>query len=261
MKRNKLGKLFISVMALMSMTSCHDYLDNTPLDKFPEDAVWSKPASAQLFVNGTYYIIKDFLVGNDDWNDNTIVNAEKADALIREQITEDNDYGWNKYGDIRRCNIILEKVAAATGFTQPERDLLMGEGHFLRASVYFSQARKFGRLMIVDKVLTPDDDMELSRTKTIKETYDFILKDLDEAIERLPVDVASGRISKGAAYALKAEVCLQGAAYLDDTNEKRDYYTQAKTASESLFGLNKYSLDPDFKGCSMIIRSERIRAK
>ena len=28
MKRNKLGKLFISVMALMSMTSCHDYLDN-----------------------------------------------------------------------------------------------------------------------------------------------------------------------------------------------------------------------------------------
>lgn len=85
---------------------------------------------------------------------------------------------------------ILEKVAAATGFTQPERDLLMGEGHFLRASVYFSQARKFGRLMIVDKVLTPDDDMELSRTKTIKETYDFILKDLDEAIERLPVDVA-----------------------------------------------------------------------
>ena len=102
--------------------------------------------------------------------------------------------------------------------------------------------------MIVDNVLTPDDDMELSRTKTIKETYDFILKDLDEAIERLPVDVASGRISKGAAYALKAEVCLQGAAYLDDTNEKRDYYTQAKTASESLFGLNKYSLDPDFKG-------------
>ena len=99
MKRNKLGKLFISVMALMSMTSCHDYLDNTPLDKFPEDAVWSKPASAQLFVNGTYYIIKDFLVGNDDWNDNTIVNAEKADALIREQITEDNDYGWNKYGE------------------------------------------------------------------------------------------------------------------------------------------------------------------
>ena len=83
MKRNKLGKLFISVMALMSMTSCHDYLDNTPLDKFPEDAVWSKPASAQLFVNGTYYIIKDFLVGNDDWNDNTIVNAEKADALNR----------------------------------------------------------------------------------------------------------------------------------------------------------------------------------
>lgn len=248
MKRNIVNKLIIGVMALVGTTSCHDYLDNLPLDKFPEDVVWSKPTSAQLFVNGTYYIINDFLVGNDDWSDNTVINAERADALIREQITEDNDYGWNKYGDIRRCNIILEKVAAATGFTQAEQDLLMGEGYFLRASVYFGQARKFGRLMLVDKVLTPDDEMELSRTKTIKETYDFILNDFDEAIKRLPVNVKPGRISRGAAYALKAEACLQGAAYLDNADEKRDYYTQAKAASEGLFALNKYSLDPDFKG-------------
>ncbi|MBC8617995.1 RagB/SusD family nutrient uptake outer membrane protein [Parabacteroides faecis] len=248
MKRDKIYKLFICITALTGMTSCNDYLDNLPLDKFPEETVWSEPASAQLFVNGTYYIINDFLVGNDDWSDNTVINAEKADALIREQITEDNDYGWYKYGDIRRCNIILEKVAAATNFTQADQDLLMGEGYFLRASVYFNMARKFGRLMIVDKVLTPDDDMELSRTKTIKETYDFILKDLDEAAKRLPVDVKSGRISRGAAYALKAEVCLQGAAYMDNASEKKDYYTQAKQASEELFNLNKYSLDSDFKG-------------
>lgn len=247
MKRNKLYKFLIGVMGLIGATSCHDYLDNLPLDKFPEEVVWSEPASAQLFVNGTYYIINNFLVQNDDWSDNTVPNAERADALIREQITEDNDYGWNKYGDIRRCNIILEKVAAAN-FTQSEKDLLMGEGYFLRASVYFSQARKFGRLMIVDRVLTPADEMELSRTKTIKETYDFILNDLDEAIKRLPVNVKPGRISRGAAYALKAEACLQGAAYLDNAVEKKDYYTQAKVASEELFKLDKYSLDPDFKG-------------
>lgn len=247
MKRNKLYKFLIGVMGLIGTTSCHDYLDNLPLDKFPEEVVWSEPASAQLFVNGTYYIINNFLVQNDDWSDNTVPNAERADALIREQITEDNDYGWNKYGDIRRCNIILEKVAAAN-FTQSEKDLLMGEGYFLRASVYFSQARKFGRLMIVDRVLTPADEMELSRTKTIKETYDFILNDLDEAIKRLPVNVKPGRISRGAAYALKAEACLQGAAYLDNAVEKKDYYTQAKVASEELFKLGKYSLDPDFKG-------------
>lgn len=246
MKQNKLLPICMCALAL-GTTSCHDYLDNLPLDKFPEEVVWNEPASAQLFVNGTYYIVGDYLVGNDDWSDNTVINAERADALIREQITEDNDYGWNKFGDIRRCNIILEKVAASN-FTEAEKDLLLGEGYFLRASVNFGQARKFGRLIIVDKVLTPDDDMNLSRTTTIKETYDRILSDLDEAIQRLPVTVKTGRISRGAAYALKAEACLQGAAYMDNAEDKKDYYNQAKAASEGLFALNKYELDPDFKG-------------
>lgn len=247
MKRNKILPLFACTLAIGGMTSCHDYLDNLPLDKFPEEVVWNEPASAQLFVNNTYYIINNFLIGNDDWSDNTVVNAERADALIREQITEENDYGWNKFGDIRRCNIILEKVAAAD-FVEAEKNLLLGEGYFLRATVNFGQARKFGRLMIVEKVLTPEDDMMLARTKTIKETYDKILADLDEAIKRLPVDVAPGRISRGAAYALKAEACLQGAAYMDDASQKKNYYEQAKAASEGLFALNKYELDPNFKG-------------
>lgn len=247
MKRNKFLPLFAGALTVWGMTSCHDYLDNLPLDKFPEEVVWNEPASAQLFVNGSYYMISNFLIGNDDWSDNTVVNAEKADALIREQITEDNDYGWNKFGDIRRCNIILEKVAASN-FLEADKDLLMGEGYFLRATVNFAQARKFGRLMIVEKVLTPEDDMMLPRTKTIKETYDKILADLDEAIKRLPVDVEPGRISRGAAYALKAEACLQGAAYMDDASQKKDYYQQAKAASEGLFALNKYELDSDFKG-------------
>lgn len=246
MKQNKFLTVCICALAL-GTTSCSDYLDNMPLDKFPADVVWSDPASAQVFVNGTYYIINDFLVSNDDWSDNTVINSGPDDAVIRDQITGDADYGWNKYGDIRRCNLILEKVGASN-FRQADKDLLLGEAHFLRAAVYFSQARKFGRLMIVDKVLTPDDNMELPRTKTIKETYDFILKDLDEAIKDLPVDVLTGRISRGAAYALKAEVCLQGAAYLDNDADKKDYYQQSKAASESLFALNKYELDPDFKG-------------
>lgn len=246
MKQNKFLTICMSALAL-GTTSCMDYLDNLPLDKFPAEVVWNDPASAQVFVNGTYYVIKDFLVGNDDWNDNTVINSGKDDALIRDQITGDADYGWDKYGDIRRCNLILEKVGAS-GFLQADKDKLMGEGHFLRAAIYFSQARKFGRLILVDKVLTPTDNLELPRTKTMKETYDFILKDLDKAIKLLPVDVPTGRISQGAAYALKAEACLQGAAYLDNDAEKKDYYQQAKVASESLFSLKKYELDSDFKG-------------
>ena len=246
MKRNILFKSVVCLTAMLGATSCHDYLDNLPLDKFPEDVVWDSPSSAQVFVNGTYNAT-GFLIQNDDWSDNSCVNGQAVDALTLEQITEDNDYGWNQFYWVRRCNLIIEKVSQSN-FPANDKNKLLGEGYFLRALVNFNQARKFGRLIIVDKVLTPEDDMNLSRTKTIKETYDFILNDLDEAIAKLPKDVAQGRISKGAAYALKAEVCLQGAAYLENDGDKQNYYQQAKAAGEGLFGLDKYSLDSDFAG-------------
>ena len=84
------------------------------------------------------------------------------------------------------------------------------------------------------------------RSKTIKETYDFIINDLTEAAEGLPVTASAGALTKGAAYALKAAVCLQGAAFLTDSNEKRDYYQQAKKACEDLFALGIYSLESDY---------------
>ena len=109
--------------------------------------------------------------------------------------------------------------------------------------VYYSKARLFGKYIIVNKVLTPKDSLKLARTATIKETYDFIIKDLQDAALSLPVTAPTGKLTKGAAYAMLAEVALQGAAYVE--SGKTDYYKIAKEAGESLFALG-YLLDTDY---------------
>ena len=101
--------------------------------------------------------------------------------------------------------------------------------------------------MIVDRVLDAEENMELPRTNTIKETYDFILKDLREAAPDLPVSLSSqqGMLSRGAAYALITEVALHGAAYIE--SGQNEYYATAKKASEDLFALGIYELDKNYE--------------
>ncbi len=243
------------LLLFVIMSSCHDDLNNYPLSDHSEDKVWNSAASAQLFVNGTLYI-KNHLLDNksnlsDDWSDDMVINSQMGTAqnVVRELLTSDhgvNTYGWNMFPEIRRCNLIIEKVTESATIKENEKNYLIAQGKFLRAIVYFNMARKFGRLIIIDKVLTPEDELMLGRSSTIKETYDFIIKDLQEAAPHLPVSAEPGAITQGAAYALLAEVALHGAAYLAETNSKSEYYTISKKASEDLFALNKYSLEKDY---------------
>ncbi len=247
MKNNYINQLF-TVIFLIMFSACEDALNTRPLDKFPGDLVWADPATARYFINDAYGIL-GWLIQDDAWSDNMVLNPSQSfdSNVVQENFTNETDFGWNIYGDIRKCNMILLKVGESN-FPEQDKQLMAGEAYFLRATAYFAAARKFGPLMIVDKVLTPDDELELPRAENIKKMYDFILNDLDEAAKRLPVTVERGRISKGAAFALKAEVALHGAAYLSNNDDKDNYYQQGIKASEDLFALDAYTLDSDYQG-------------
>lgn len=246
MKLNNISQI-IFITSVVLLGSCQDALDTKPLDKFSGDLVWADAVTARSFVNDAYSI-NNRLIQDDEWSDNMVLNPSQGAAsnMVQENITNETDFGWNIFGDIRKCNMIIERVTNSS-YLESDKNVMLGEAYFLRAVTNFTAARKFGKIIIVDKVLTPEDDLNLSRTTTIKETYDFILKDLDQAANLLPTNVSKGRVSKGAAYALKAEACLQGAAYLENSSDKTGYYQQGKKASEDLFALGVYTLDNDYK--------------
>lgn len=235
-------KIFYVIAVLMALMSCSDdILDKKPLDKFSEDDVWGDVQLADGFVATTYNDIVGMLTAYEDWTDNMISNG--GSSLMKEQFDKYADFGWKEFGKIRRCNLIIKKVEAS-GFYDLAKKTMIAEAKMLRAIVNFRQARLFGKIMIVDKVLTDKDNFDLPRTATIKDSYDFILKDLDDAADDLPATASLGRLTKGAALALTAEVAIQGAAYIE--SGKDEYYQKAITASEKLFGLG-YQLDTDYR--------------
>lgn len=240
----------ISLALLIGSTACSDILDKGPLDKFSENDIWGSAELAQAFLYPSQNFATEQLVWKDEWTDNDVNQDGNVAKVNKEQFDHYHDAGWNWkiYENIRKCNLTLQKMEENTTFIEQDKKSLIAQAKMQRAMIYFSRARLFGKLMIVDRVIDPEENMEFPRTNTIKETYDFILKDLREAAVDLPVSVAGseiGSLTQGAAYALMAEVALQGAAYIESGQE--EYYNIAKQASENLFALGQYELDTDYE--------------
>lgn len=246
MYKKELFKVFLAAI-ILGCTSCSDILDKGPLDSFTEDDVWENSELAQAFLYPSLNYSISTLICDDRWSDNDVIyNDGNISNINKEQIDHYYDAGWNVFSYIRKCNLAIEKISNNNIFSEDEKKYLIAQAKMQRAMIYFSRARLFGKFIKVEKVLNANDNLELPRTKTIKETYDFILKDLQEASKDLPSSVNNsekGMLTKGAAYALLAEVALHGAAYIESGQD--EYYLIAKNASEELFKLG-YELDTNY---------------
>jgi len=241
------------IFSIIIFSCDDDFLDTQPLDKFSEEAVWSDANLAQGFIFRTYGQVMVELVknpigvngapgtGNDDFTDNVSISGNNI--VAKDLLDKNFDAGWDVFEIIRNTNLIIDRVTASEGIPESLKGNLIAQGKMLRAMIYYSRARLFGKYIIIDKVLTPEDDLKLPRSSTIKEVYDFILKDLEAAAIDLPTTADAGVLTQGAAYAFTAEVALHAAAYSE--SGKNEFYQISKKASEDLFSLG-YTLDTDY---------------
>ena len=242
---NKMIKLGLVTLCFAAV-SCN-VMDTQPFEKFSEDLVWNSRSSADAFM---YNIYNDIVrgcytefVNEEQWTVNSIhVNGT---AMTREEITREDDYGFNQFGRIRKCNLAIEKVTASAGLIETDKTELVAEAKFLRAMIYYYLAKRFGIVVWLDRVLTPDEDnYKLSTTPDAATTYGYIIKDLEDAAAGMAETAPAGRASRYAAYTLLSEVCLQAAAYTGDAS----LYQKAVSAADAVINSGKYVLESDYEG-------------
>lgn len=244
---NYISRIGLAGYVLFCIVSCNDVMDTQPFDKFSEDVVWGSKANADAFVFTTYsQIFRDRWVNfldDEEWTNNNV--NYNGSGFTRELITRDNDFGFDQFSRIRRCNLIIEKSTSSPGLSDVDKKALVAEGKFLRASIYYYLARRFGIVVWVDRVLTPGEDTyKLPTTPDVKTTYGYIIKDLEDAAKDMPEEAPSGRANRYGAYALLSEVCLQAAAYTGDAT----LYQKAIDAADAVIGSNQYELDSEYEG-------------
>jgi hypothetical protein len=232
--------IFFGFLLCTLIVSCKkDFLDRQPLDELINESFYTNEEALLLAVNGCYpYIKGKNTVDMENLGDNTI-NSSTNDYGRIGSGNYANDLGsinseWtNDYDGIRRCNSFLENYQKAEG-RETVKESMAAEVRFIRAYLYFYLTQFYGDVQLITKtLLTSDPEVYGTRNKK-SEVVDFILKELDESALKLPLTQAGvnlGRITKGAALALKARVALY--------NQK---YDVAEKAAKDVMDLGIYAL-------------------
>lgn len=122
------------------------------------------------------------------------------------------DYYRSFYNIIFRANTVLENLGVASEANAPR---IEGEAKFVRAYAHFNLVRLFGDIPLISRVVGIEELEEQFTRNSSSDIYDFIISDLQTAIENLE-NGEKNRASKAAAQALLAKVYLtQGTNYTD----------------------------------------------
>jgi hypothetical protein len=122
-------------------------------------------------------------------------------------------YWGDGFKIIRQANTLIADLPKYPALGAQANEWI-AEAKFIRAYVYFQLAKRYGGLPKVFEAQTLDPN-DVSKLWVAREshadTYDFILKDLDDAIAGLPAKSDAGRANRYAAAALKSRVALHAA--------------------------------------------------
>ncbi len=141
-----------------------------------------------------------------------------------------NDFWAQSYKLIYAANLIIDRIDDGAS---AELDQLKGENLFLRALAHFNLVRLFGRPYTqgngenpgVPVILTPDPPQDVTRN-SVKEVYDAVIKDLEQAAVLMKTAKNANFASREVALALLSRVYL----YKND-NEKAIAYANQVIAS------------------------------
>lgn len=176
----------------------------------------------------------------DSWTDNVWNkdnNSVAAEAISPTNI-ENNIGGFNKYSYIRRTSLIIEELTNNPDIDGQSCKQFIAEARCLRVMVYSWMVRRWGGVMLVDKLMTPSDEMLMSRS-TEEEMYRFMVNELKLAIPDLPSTANKERFTKGAALTLLTRVSLEGGLY-DETIAAGKQLFEGEEAAN-------WSIDPEYR--------------
>lgn len=237
-------KKYLSIIAaallMGSFSSCSDFLDRYPLEELSDESFWKTEKDAEMAVSNLYNVLPTWDVDEAINSDDAVHGIKWAAGNQSKGVYDPADYGWSgEYGYIRQANLVLEKIQEMD-LSEDAYKKLEGQARFFRAYTYFTLIRSFGAVPYIDKPLELTDVENITRTPK-DEVYAKVMEDFDIAIADLPVqwdEANSGRITKGAAMAMKARAAL--------------YYNNWQTAmdeAKKVMDLGQYELyDKDNTG-------------
>lgn len=231
---NKKSILIAAMAAATLFPGCKKFLDVEPLDRVPASRLLTDISGVKVLLANLYIQmpVEDFVYnpgvgfnyhrtagsGYIEPGFATSFYTDESTLSAGSGVGPVNDNFW-AYGAIRQVNQLLEQLP---GVEMPaaQRAALESEAYFIRAYYYFGMAKRYGGVPIIEGVqeYIPGSDNEnlYVPRSTEKDTWMYILSELDKAIVNLPGSYTAVegnyRATKWAALGLKSRAALHAAS-------------------------------------------------
>lgn len=227
-------------------SGCADFLDKNPVDQLSSQTFWKTEKDADMAMAGVYSTLLGLTFDHhkmdlDAMSDDFFLFGTygKVDVLAK-GIIEPTSAGivsqiyTDSYKGITACNVFLANIDRVT-MDEAKKTRYKGEAFFLRAFYYWTLTEFYGGVPLYIKPLTLEETGVAKSTK--EAVIDQVIKDLDEAIAKLPAALyTTGHVVKGSAQGLKAKVLMHNGRW-----------AEAADAANQVIQAKLFKLTADFQ--------------
>ena len=224
-------------------------LDIAPNDQYSSLNFWTTSANVNNALNNNYSLMYNSnLYFNLEGTSDNAYSANNGDLLqiasgtANSQTAEFKNDWAGYYSAIKSCNEFLAFVDQNKTLDATTLARMKAEVRFIRAFEDFNLTKWYGDVPLINDNITEDQAKSVARTPQAQ-VYSFIVSEMDAIVSALPSKdqlsaAENGRITKGAALALKARVLLYQGKWAD-----------VVTTCEALMGGTNgtYSLAPNYE--------------
>lgn len=260
---------FILVLALLMVagTSCTDFLEENNRTSNTEDILYSSKSGIEGLVAASYSYLRGWYGkeasmglsegGTDTWltgydnRQKVLINysgiTPEVASSTRETMNACFDEYWEMfYTAINVCNTGIKAVnnAGEQVLSALERDQYLGELKTLRAFYYWHLVETWGPVQINREAVNSISSVAYRDSE--EDVYEFMLNDVDEAIDHLQARTAkTGRVNLWAAKALRARLLLYKGSRFNDAAS----YTAAAAEAEEVITGSGASFFTNYADC------------
>jgi hypothetical protein len=213
------------------LSSCKKDLNQVPISAATTETFYKQPSDFIQAVNATYNDLRGYpdrllflsevrsdniYPTNDVGRDPDPINNFSVGIAPNVYVEE----AWTtNFNGIFRANTVLDQIAKNGSFigSPALATRLSAEARFLRAFFYFDLVKYYGKLPLIDHLVTASEANTIKRSP-VSDIYALIISDLQFAITNLPANFSGtfpaygatdiGRASKYAAEAVLAQVYM-----------------------------------------------------
>ena len=257
-------KYIFGALLLFSFSSC-DFLNYDETSGRTKEEAYSYFENLNQLVANVYaYLPVDFGRVSDAMmesaTDNSIYTYENNSIhYFNNEVwspikTVDN--AWGLWDGIRSANSflenfdpkVLEKFEYNDNYDEmtQKSSMFPFEIRFLRAFFYFELAKRYGDIPLLTRTYA-EDEINTVKQEPFEDIIDFVVSECDAVAKELPLKQSdfwneTGRITKGAALALKSRALLYAASKLHNPDNDLSKWEAAAKAAYEVINLNVYSM-------------------